>query len=86
MRRQFKYLRFGPAIAAGEAMHIQRQLLRLTLQSVQQRTFQIHVGSTAWYDALKRDGMRVDVAPFLKNWSERAAVYQQQVKKYWLYP
>ena len=36
--------------------------------------------------ALKRDGMRVDVAPFLKNWSERAAVYQQQVKKYWLYP
>ena len=54
--------------------------------TAQQRTFQIHVGSTAWYDALKRDGMRVDVAPFLKNWSERAAVYQQQVKKYWLYP
>ncbi|MEN9403265.1 MAG: hypothetical protein RL091_1968 [Verrucomicrobiota bacterium] len=57
-----------------------------TLTTAQQRTFQIHVGSTAWYDALKRDGMRVDVAPFLKNWSERAAVYQQQVKKYWLYP
>jgi uncharacterized protein YbbC (DUF1343 family) len=57
-----------------------------TLTTAQQRTFQIHVGSTAWYDALKRDGMRVDVAPFIKNWSERAAIYQQQVRKYWLYP
>jgi uncharacterized protein YbbC (DUF1343 family) len=52
----------------------------------QQRTFQIHVGSTAWYDALARDGMRVDVAAFIKNWQQRAAVYQQSVKKYWLYP
>ncbi len=57
-----------------------------TLTTAEQRTFQIHVGSTAWYDALRRDGGRVDVATFLKNWSERAAVYQQQVKKYWLYP
>ena len=57
-----------------------------TLTTAQQRTFQIHVGSTAWYDALKRDGMRVDVAAFIKNWAERAAMYQQQAKKYWLYP
>ncbi len=57
-----------------------------TLTFNQQRTFQIHVGSTAWYDALKRDGMKVDVAPFLKNWQERAAVYQTASKKYWLYP
>jgi uncharacterized protein YbbC (DUF1343 family) len=57
-----------------------------TLTSAQQRTFQIHVGSTAWYDALKRDGMKVDVAPFLKNWQERAATYQLAAKKYWLYP
>jgi uncharacterized protein YbbC (DUF1343 family) len=57
-----------------------------SLNRDQQRTFQIHVGSTAWYDALARDGMRVDVEPFLKNWRERAAVYQQAAKKYWLYP
>lgn len=56
------------------------------LTTAEQATFQKHVGSTAWYDALKRDGMRVDVALFQKNWAERAAVYQQQVKKYWLYP
>ncbi len=57
-----------------------------TLTTAQQRTFQIHVGSTAWYDALSKEGMRVDVAAFVKNWSERAATYQQQSKKYWLYP
>jgi len=56
------------------------------LTSAEQRTFQIHVGSTAWYDALKRDGGRVDVAAFLKNWAERDVIYQQQSKKYWLYP
>ena len=49
------------------------------------RSFNIHVGSTAWFNALKRDGARVDVVAFLKNWSERAATYQQQSRKYWLY-
>lgn len=57
-----------------------------TLTTAEQRAFQIHVGSTAWYEALKKEGMRVDVAAFVKNWSERAATYQQQSKKYWLYP
>lgn len=56
------------------------------LTTAQQRTFQIHVGSTAWYDALSKEGMRVDVAAFVKNWSERAAFYQTASKKYWLYP
>ena len=57
-----------------------------TLTSGQQRTFQIHVGSTAWYEALAREGMRVDVPAFIRNWSERAAIYQQNSRKYWLYP
>jgi len=57
-----------------------------TLTTAEQASFQKHVGSTAWYDALRRDGMRVDVASFVKNWAERAAMYQQQAKKYWLYP
>jgi uncharacterized protein YbbC (DUF1343 family) len=52
----------------------------------EQRTFQIHVGSTAWYDALAREGGKIDVALFTKNWRERAALYQQASKKYWLYP
>lgn len=57
-----------------------------TLTTAQQRTFQIHVGSTAWYEALSKEGMRVDVASFVKNWSGRAASYQQTSRKYWLYP
>jgi uncharacterized protein YbbC (DUF1343 family) len=57
-----------------------------TLTTAQQRTFQIHVGSTAWYEALSKEGMRIDVAAFIKNWSDRAATYQQTSKKYWLYP
>lgn len=56
------------------------------LTSDEARTFKIHVGSTAWYDALRREGARVDVAAFLKNWSDRAKAYQEQTKRFWLYP
>ncbi len=55
------------------------------LTPTEARTFNIHVGSTAWFNALKRDGSRVDVASFLKNWRERAAIYQERSKKFWLY-
>lgn len=50
------------------------------------RSFKIHVGSTAWHDALRREGARIDIASFLKNWSERAKVYREQTRKFWLYP
>jgi hypothetical protein len=56
-----------------------------TLTTDEARTFKIHVGSTAWYSALKRDGARVDVPLFLKNWADRAKAYQEQTKKFWLY-
>jgi len=56
------------------------------LNAAEQRAFQIHVGSTAWYDALRREGSKVNLQAFLKNWRDRAGVYQQRVKKYWLYP
>ena len=55
------------------------------LTTTEQRSFNIHVGSTAWMAALRKQGARVDVASFLKNWRERAAIYQQQSRKYWLY-
>ena len=57
-----------------------------TLTTNEARSFKIHVGSNAWLGALQRDGGRVDVPLFLKNWSERAAIYQEQTKKFWLYP
>jgi hypothetical protein len=43
------------------------------------------IGSAAWSAAIKRDGGRVDVAPFIQNWSDRAKIYQEQSRKYWLY-
>lgn len=56
------------------------------LSTTDQRTFNIHVGSQAWFNALSREGGRIDVALFTKNWEERAQIYQTQSKKYWLYP
>ena len=56
------------------------------LTTEEQRSFKIHVGSTAWLTELRRAGGSVDVASFLKNWTERAAIYQGQTKKFWLYP
>ncbi|HLP26143.1 MAG TPA: exo-beta-N-acetylmuramidase NamZ domain-containing protein, partial [Acidobacteriota bacterium] len=55
------------------------------LTAAEARTFNIHVGSAAWYNAIRTQGGRVDVSLFMKNWSERAAVFQQQAKRYWLY-
>ncbi len=69
-----------------QALKWERLNIYAALTGTEQRTFQIHVGSTAWYDALRKEGSRVDVAAFVKNWTERAALYQQSVKKYWLYP
>jgi len=50
-----------------------------------QSMFNKVVGSGAWWRALTTQGSKVDVASFLKNWSERAAIYQQQSRKFWLY-
>jgi len=52
----------------------------------EQRTFKIHVGSTAWQSALAREGGRVNVPSFLANWATRAEIYREQTKKFWLYP
>ncbi len=56
-----------------------------TLTTSEQRTFNIHVGSTAWYSALARYGSRVNVDTFISNWSSRAKLYQDSSKRYWLY-
>jgi uncharacterized protein YbbC (DUF1343 family) len=56
------------------------------LTTDEQRTFRIHVGSTDWLTALRRDGGRIDVAAFLKKWNDQATVYRELTKKFWLYP
>ncbi|HKB89377.1 MAG TPA: DUF1343 domain-containing protein [Opitutaceae bacterium] len=55
------------------------------LSATQARTFNIHVGSTAWWNALRRDGAQVDLNGFLNSWHEHAKIYQNQSRRYWLY-
>ncbi|KAB2914615.1 MAG: DUF1343 domain-containing protein [Dechloromonas sp.] len=56
------------------------------LTPAEQSTFLKHVGSMAWYEALRKEGGNVDVSRFTKSWRERSAAYQQSVKRFWLYP
>jgi uncharacterized protein YbbC (DUF1343 family) len=56
------------------------------LPAKETRSFNIHVGSREWHTALVRDGAKVDLPGFLATWRQRTAVYQQQTRKYWLYP
>jgi uncharacterized protein YbbC (DUF1343 family) len=44
------------------------------------------VGSDDWWNALNHDGARVNVEGFLAIWHQRAQIYQQQARRYWLYP
>ena len=48
--------------------------------------FNKHVGSTAWWEALVRDGARVDVRRQVAIWESQAAEFQRGTRKYWLYP
>jgi uncharacterized protein YbbC (DUF1343 family) len=57
----------------------------LTLNSADVSKFNRHVGSVAWWNALRRDGSRVDVEGFQREWHARAKLYQDQTRKYWLY-
>ena len=57
-----------------------------TLTTNEAHTFKIHVGSTAWFSALSREGGKVNVPSFLQNWQARARVYQDETRKFWLYP
>jgi uncharacterized protein YbbC (DUF1343 family) len=49
------------------------------------RTFNIHVGSVAWWKALRTNGARTDVEAWLRRWKQEAAVYRERTRKYWLY-
>lgn len=44
-----------------------------------------HMGSPVFFEALKKDGSKTDVAAFVRDWEARAKIYQQQSRKYWLY-
>ena len=44
-----------------------------------------HLGSEAFVRALQRDGVRIDLDFWFKQWREQARIYQEQSKRYWLY-
>ncbi len=45
-----------------------------------------HMGSEAFFEAMKRDGARIDLDRWLATWRQQADVYQQQSRRFWLYP
>jgi uncharacterized protein YbbC (DUF1343 family) len=47
--------------------------------------FNKHTGSLEWWNALKRDGPRVDVEGFLRKWKQDALIFQQSSRRFWLY-
>lgn len=51
----------------------------------QQRLYNIHVGSTAWWEAISRDGARVELEPFFRSWRQAAAAFQQESRQWYLY-
>lgn len=51
----------------------------------EQNGFIRHMGSEAFMRALQRDGARIDLDFWLKQWREQARLYQEKSKRYWLY-
>lgn len=55
------------------------------LTAAEERTFLIHVGSTAFYNDLAVKGARIDIDHWLRIWRKQADVFQARSQKYWLY-
>lgn len=51
----------------------------------QERLFNKHVGSTAWWKAISTQGARVNVAAWIRQWERQATTFQETTKPYWLY-
>ena len=56
-----------------------------SMTPIEVRSLLIYWGSTAFYKDLAAHGAKVDVAAYVRDWQARAAVYQQQSRRYWLY-
>jgi len=49
------------------------------------RLFNIHAGSTEWWQALLIRGANVDVEAFQRKWRGRADAFRQETRRFWLY-
>lgn len=53
------------------------------LDAKKMRSFNIHVGSTAWWRALSADGAAVDLDRFKAVWHGQNEIYRQQTSRHW---
>lgn len=74
------------------SLHLHRLGAKFAGRNVYQRAsanqvelFNKHVGSQAYWDALVRDGARLQVAPFVTEWSSKAQAFQANSRVHWLY-
>ncbi|MBE7538364.1 MAG: DUF1343 domain-containing protein [Opitutaceae bacterium] len=51
-----------------------------------QQGFLRHVGSTAFFEDLVKKGARIDIPSWINRWQQQARAYQQQSKRFWIYP
>ncbi|MDP4880394.1 MAG: DUF1343 domain-containing protein, partial [Opitutales bacterium] len=47
--------------------------------------FNKHVGSSAWWDEINQRGDQARVTAFVQQWSQQAANFQRQAKRFWIY-
>ncbi|HEX9784516.1 MAG TPA: DUF1343 domain-containing protein [Opitutaceae bacterium] len=52
---------------------------------VEEQVFNRHVGSTAWWEALRREGSRVNVRSFVDDWVREAAEFQERSRAIRIY-
>jgi hypothetical protein len=52
----------------------------------EKQSFNRHVGSTEWWNAITTQGGRVPVAAFVDKWETRALAFQERSRAIWLYP
>ena len=57
----------------------------LRLDAAQARKFNIHVGSSAWWAALRREGARVNVARYVNAWLAQDQSFRRRTRRFWLY-
>ncbi len=55
------------------------------LNADQALLFNKHMGSMEFWNALVRDGERIDIAAFIRKWDAEATRFREQSRKYWLY-
>ncbi len=55
------------------------------LTQLEERTFLVYWGSTHFFNDLATRGASIDVEAYVRDWQARAAIYQQQSRRYWIY-